>query len=54
MPLTRSLTTSRQLLAAIFLLLFAATSLLALEVPELTGRVNDYATILSPGNHRSA
>lgn len=48
MPLTRFLTTSRQLLAAIFLLLFAATPLLALDVPELRGRVNDYATILSP------
>ncbi len=38
----------RSLLAALCLLLLAATSLPALEVPKLTGRINDYAAILAP------
>ncbi len=46
--LTRFLSTCRQLLAVTCILLLPATSLMALDVPQLTGRVNDYAAILAP------
>lgn len=45
---TSSRSLRRRLLAALCLLLLPATPLMALEVPQLTGRVNDYAAILSP------
>ena len=46
--LRRMLTACRSLSAAICVLLLTAAPLMALDVPRLTARVNDYAAILSP------
>lgn len=46
--LCRMLTACRSLPAVIYLLLLTAAPLMALEVPQLTARVNDHAAILSP------